>query len=100
MSFASTDDQTIRKSSINTLKSRTLAIPTPAPVRNRRFQRGLLESLTKPKGLIVTNSLPAECFSSPMLFIKLEKVDYEADKIDLEFISEYIYSHAIHKGAD
>jgi len=35
-----------------------------------------------------------------MLFIKLEKVDYEADKIDIEFISEYSYSHAIHKGAD
>jgi hypothetical protein len=87
MSFASTDDHSVRKSSICSLKSRTRAIPTPTPARNITVQRPPL-SLAKPQGLIVTPSLPAECFSSPMLFIKLEKIDYEADKVDIEFISE------------
>jgi hypothetical protein len=74
MSFASTDDQTIRKTNIGQLRNKTRAIPTPTPNRNTLVKRTPLP-IHKPKGLIVTPSLPAECFSSPMLFIKLEKID-------------------------
>lgn len=70
------------------LKSRTLAIPTPTPLFKVIAHRAPLPNLLKPQGLVMTHSLPAECFTSPMLFIKMEKNDYEADNVDIQFVTE------------
>lgn len=97
MSTASTHEEVNRKMSIAHLKSRTLAIPTPKPLFQVVASRNPLPLLSKPPGLIMTHSLPAECFTSPMLFIKMEKNDYEADNVDIQFVTEYMFTHAIHK---